>query len=86
MDKIEIQTKTVEQRYHRFYCDHCGTHLGTSRECDDGYYKSFGDFALDIHTPAGRYYIEKCLCNQCIEKYLSELYTALDQLGFKKKA
>ena len=86
MDKIEIQTKTIEQRYHNFYCDHCGTHLGTSEEYEDGYYHQYGHFIINFPTPQGyRYKADKYLCDQCKEKYLSELYTALEQLGFKKE-
>lgn len=85
MDKIETQTKTIEQRYHNFYCDVCGKYLGTSAECEDGWYQTLGGFGLKWHTPAGWYYTEKCLCDECREKYLSEVYAGLEQLGFKKE-
>ena len=85
MEKIETRIKTIEQRYHHFNCDGCGVHLGISEEHDDGYYQSFGDFDLAWHTPAGWWRSKKCLCDQCKEKYLSEVYTALERLRFKKE-
>ena len=85
MEKTETQTITTELYRHHFYCDHCGIHLGTSKEYDDGYYQSFGDFALECYTPVGRYRIKKCLCDECKEKHLSKIYSALEQLGFKKE-
>jgi len=85
MEKTETQTITTELYYHHFYCDHCGAHLGTSEEYDDGYYQRFGDFELKWYTPAGWYRQELCLCDECKEKHLSKIYSALEQLGFKKE-
>ena len=85
MDKIETRTQTIEQRRHYFYCDHCDTYLGMSEEYEDGWYYKFGEFAMNWNTQSGWYSVEKCLCNKCKEKYLSEVYTALEQLGFKKE-
>lgn len=85
MEKVEIKIKQTEDHTHHFYCDNCGVRIGSSREYDDGWYQTLGDLELEFYVPTGWYSVKKCLCDQCEEKYLSEVYTTLEQLGFKKE-
>lgn len=79
------ETKTTTQNIHYFACDYCGTRLGESVEFDDGWYKTFGDFELKWYTPDGWYHREACVCEECKQKILSEIYDNLEQMGFKKE-
>lgn len=78
------ETKTTIRNIHHFNCDYCGTHLGISEEHDDGYYQTFGDFELKWNTPAGWYRRKVCVCEECKQKILSEIYDQLEQMGFIK--
>lgn len=84
MEKITQQTVTTTMTIHDFYCDECGVHFGTSMEYDNGNYYKAGCINLEISTPNGQYKVNKCLCDQCKEKFLSNLYTALKVIGFSK--
>ena len=83
MEKVETKTRQVEDRTHHFYCDNCGSHIGSSHEYDDGYYDELGEFELKILMPRGWYKLEKCLCDECRDEFLREAYAALESTGFK---
>lgn len=83
MEKIIIRKK--EEYVHHFYCDECNKYLGNTEEYDDGYYPSLGEFKLAFHLPGGWYKVEKCVCDECKEKYLSRLENVLKDLEFIKK-
>ena len=83
MHKVNSTTQMVEVVTHEFYCDGCGKHLGTSEEYDDGWYKVIGEFQLAIHMD-GWWHLEKHLCDNCQEKFLNNLKTTLENIGFKK--
>ena len=83
MEKVEINTRQIEDSIHHFYCDDCGTHIGSSHEYDDGWYQELGKFELNWLTPNGWYKLEKCLCNDCRDKFLDKVYAGLEAVGFK---
>lgn len=83
MEKTVTQIKKVEQKTHFFYCDHCGAQLGCVTEHSDGYYTTLGEFKLHWNTPNGWYQLNKCLCDTCRDKYLSEICAILETIGFK---
>ena len=85
MEKLESKTYSIERVTHRFYCDDCNTYLGKSEEYDDGYYQDLGEFKLKMYLPSGWYIVEKCLCNECREKFLKKVENTLKELGFKKE-
>lgn len=84
MEKITRQDVTMTTIIHDFYCDECGVHFATSREHDDGHYHEPGSIYLKIYTPRGRYVLDKCLCDQCKEKFMSNIYDTLLSMGFSK--
>ena len=83
MEKQRNETRKVTEIFHDFYCDDCGTHLATSRECPDGYYETPKSFELEIYMPDGWYRLCKQLCPDCKLKRLYKVYDALDALEFK---
>ena len=83
MEKVEIKTRQIEDRTHHFYCDDCGTHIGSSCEYDDGWYQELGVFELHWLTPNGWYKLEKCLCNDCHDKFLTKVCSGLEAAGFE---
>lgn len=83
MQKIETIKVKRDQVKHQFYCDHCNIYLGETIEYDDGYYPELGEFELSFHTPSGWYRINKCLCDTCRNKLLTEIENTLVSLGFK---
>lgn len=83
MEKVETKTRKVEDRTHHFYCDYCGHYLGNTVEYWDGYYAELGEFELKMCTPRGWYKLEKCFCNDCKDKFLNNVYTSLEDAGFK---
>lgn len=84
MEKTVFEIREVKQAIHSFYCDHCGIELGSVEEYEDGYYPTLGGFELNWRTPNGWYRLNKCLCDTCRDKYLSDIYSALENAGFKK--
>lgn len=82
---MEKETRTTYQKElieHSFYCDECGKYLGTSKEYDDGWYKKFGEFELRVYVNDW-YHINKCLCENCENKFVSKVRAALKDMGFK---
>lgn len=82
MEKITQKTITTTETIHNFYCDECGEHFGASREFSDGYYHELGRVGLEIYTPNGWYKVNKCLCDQCKTKFMSNVYNTLESIGF----
>lgn len=85
MEKKETITRTVEETTHHFYCDDCNKYLGKTEEYDDGYYPQLGQFDLKFHIPKGWFEVEKHLCDDCKEKFLTKVENTLLGLGFKKQ-
>lgn len=85
MEKIEVKIKTIEEATHYFYCDDCNKHLGETHEYEDGWYQNLGEFELKIYMPDGWYKINKCLCDDCRNKFLKEVEQKIIELGFKKE-
>lgn len=83
MEKTNCTTKEIENYEHSFYCDECGEYLGTSEEYDDGWYECLGEFELSFYID-GWYRVEKCLCEDCAQKFLSNLKNHLEDMGFKR--
>jgi hypothetical protein len=83
---MEKETRTTYQKElieHSFYCDECERHLGTSKEFDDGWYQTFGEFQLRFKVD-GWYYINKHLCEHCRNNIISKIKSALKDIGFKE--
>lgn len=83
MEKVETKITQIEDRVHHFYCDECGFHIGSTEEWYDGYYRNLGEFELKIYMPDGWYKLEKCLCDDCRDKFLDKVYVLLESVGFK---
>lgn len=83
MQKTIKEMVEIEEVSHEFYCDECEKHLGTSIECDDGWYQDFGEFEIKIYIN-GWYHIKKCLCDKCRYEFVEKLKTDLYNLGFVK--
>lgn len=83
MEKIKEITKEIKGIQHSFYCDECNKYLGTSEEHEDGWYATYGDFGLKCYVD-GWYRIEKCLCDDCRNKFVNNFRMTLENLGFKK--
>lgn len=85
MEKIKEITKKVEKYEHSFYCDECDKYLGTSEEYDDGWYEKHGEFELKFYVNGnGWYRVEKCLCGDCIKKFINKVELNLINMGFVK--
>lgn len=84
MQTIKFETRTVEECVHNFYCDGCNKYLGSSEECDDGYYNKLGEFHLHFFIKDSWYGVDKIFCDKCKEKFIEKVTTALTDLGFDK--
>ena len=84
MEKTKTVIMTIERIEHKFYCDRCGKHLGTSQEDDDRYFEKFGSYTNSIRIGEEWYYVKKNFCDECEEKYLTELAEVLKDFGFNK--
>lgn len=84
MEKVETQTRQIEERIHHFYCDDCGSHIKSSQEHYDGYYPEYGMLEIKVLMPQGWYKLKKCLCENCREKFLHDAHTFLENAGFEK--
>ena len=84
MEKLEVNKRTVEDVTHHFYCDECNKYIGETQEYDDGYYPELGEFELKFYFLDDWYEINKCLCDECREKFLNKILLTLTELGFKK--
>ncbi len=67
---------------HEFYCDKCNEYLGTSYECDDGWYNELGNFELKLNVD-GWLRVRKCLCTKCRYEFINKLRTNLFDIGFE---
>ena len=84
MERRETIARTVEETIFHFYCDDCNKYLGKTEE-DDGYYSELGEFDLKFHLPSGFFKVERHLCDDCKNKYLTKVENTLIELGFKKQ-
>ena len=81
-----IETEVFERQIHKFSCDGCGNDLGSSVECDDGYYEQLGEYEQKFYIlNNGRYAIKANYCKKCAEKKTQEIVSALEALGFYKE-
>lgn len=85
MEKLEIIERTVQDKIHNFYCDECNKLLGSSHECDDGYYKEFGEFKLRFFASDHWYVSENHFCDKCKNKFINTVIDTLKELGFEKQ-
>lgn len=84
MEKIEETYETVESYTHVFYCDGCNKYLGTTKECDDGWYDEIGDFELRVHILDEWYTLTKHFCDDCKDTFITDLKAKLKNIGFEK--
>lgn len=70
---------------HEFYCDECNSPLGSSYECDDGYYEERGVTELKIRVNDSWYTMHKNFCTRCKAKKLQEFTKDLEKYGFEKE-
>ena len=82
MEKTIKKIIEVEETRHEFYCDRCGEYLGASYECEDGWYKKFGEFELKCYID-GWLHLKRCLCNKCQHELINKVKTTLFNIGFK---
>ena len=82
MEKIRKTTKYIEENKHEFYCDECEKYLGASYEHDDGWYDKKGMFELKFYVD-GWYHVKKCLCDDCIERFIRKVEWNLINMGFE---
>lgn len=86
MEKLEHIEKTTVDIIHHFYCDDCGVFLGSTQEYSDGWYGKLGDFELKFCLPPiGWYEVHKCFCDECKEKFVTQVHDELMKLGFSKR-
>ena len=83
MEKTKEIIKEIKIYEHHFYCDECNKYLGVSQEYEDGWYENIGEFDLKFHIDKW-YRINKCLCNDCRNKFIENLKTTLKSMGFEK--
>ena len=84
MEKINTVNKTIEYRYHTFYCDICNKELGTTEEWEDGYYNKLGEYTQSFNLSGVKWFeLEKVLCDKCKDEFNEKIKNALFDLGFK---
>ena len=83
MDRVKDEQITVTHRVHEFYCDDCGKLLGSCVECDDGYYKQFGEYERSAFVSRNRMKLKKHLCDKCALAMTQKIEAALRELGFR---
>ena len=72
MEKVtEKEVAKVERKYD-FYCDKCGTHLGTSHEHEDGWYQEYGKVEFSDPGYSGTVYYGN-LCDGCKKSLEAEI-------------
>lgn len=69
-----------------YICDGCGKELDTVQEYDDGYIPE-SEYAFDTKYYFNKkwFYFNKCLCPECKAKFIADVETILEQLGFSTK-
>ena len=83
MEKITETTETITKKIHEFYCDECGSLVGSSEEYPDGGYLCYGMYELKVFLPEGLFkYYDKCLCDTCKASFPAKIQEALEGLGF----
>lgn len=85
MEKIIENSITIKKSVHKQYCDICGKYLGDSAERNDGFYKKYGDFVMEVFPDNGEdwYYYKKQLCENCKSKVASDFIKLIRDFGFK---
>ena len=83
MEKINIVNKTIEYRYHIFYCDMCNKELGTTGEWEDGYYHRLGEYNQKFCLDGEWFHLTRNLCDKCKGKFNEKIKTSLLNLGFE---
>lgn len=81
MEKTIKKIVEVEDIVHEFYCDECNKYLGTSYECDDGWYNRIGEFELKLYVN-GWLCVNKCLCDKCKYEFVEKIRKSLFDIGF----
>ena len=84
MEKITYKEVKSILNTHNFYCDMCGKYLGSTKEHDDGYYSTIGDYDLKFNVNSERYKLHCNLCVECGAKKKQEIINGLLSMGFVK--
>ena len=83
METLRTESKTIEIKYHDFYCNECERLVGTSIEHTNGAYDLLGAYEANVVTPDGTFrYYNQCLCETCREKFPVKVAEALKGIGF----
>lgn len=85
MENITSKEVASVLKIHHFYCDMCGKHLGTTREYDDGYYATIGDYDLEFNVNSEWYRLHYNLCVECRAKKRQDIIDTLLSVGFVKE-
>ena len=86
MEKEEYKKVEKQECIHHFYCDCCEKHLGSSEEYEDGYYERFGVYHKHFFLDGvGWLNLDKCLCEECAEKFDAKILECLKELGFEEE-
>lgn len=85
MEKIIPKEVTSVLNIHHFYCDMCEKHLGSTREYDDGYYGTTGDYDLEFNINGEWYKLHRNLCVECRAKLRKDIIDTLLSKGFVKE-
>lgn len=83
MEKVEYVERTLKETQHSFYCDKCNKHLGISKEQEDGWYDTIGEFELAFYIDDW-YKLKKVFCRDCKDEFISNLKTCLEDIGFNR--
>lgn len=83
MEKQKVNKIEKDEITHEFYCDDCGKYIDQSIEWEDGYYESYGDYEQQMFFKGSWWRLEKCLCDDCKNKYDEKITTMLKEIGFK---
>lgn len=85
MEKIETKEVTVVQTIHRFYCDKCGDHFGSSVEHEDGWFEDLGYVSYYFKFNEHLYTFRGHFCNDCFNGFVENVGKNLKSLGFKEE-
>lgn len=85
MEKVTSKEVKSILNTHNFYCDMCEKHLGSTKEYDDGYYATIGDYDLEFNVNSEWYSLHRNLCIDCRAKMTQKIIDVLSSIGFVKE-
>lgn len=86
MEEVKTRDIKIQEIKHIFYCDNCKKELGSSIECEDGYYEEYGCYERSFLLVGISWYkLHLNLCEDCKKNKDEQIVNALLKIGFIKE-